>query len=127
MVDIYILYIRSILETSAVVWHSSLTQSEIKAIERVQKVALRIILRQNYENYEQALQLVELPTLYARRTVLCINFAEQCRTNPKTSDMFPRNQSTSTRNHEKFCVQFSNNQRPANSAIPYMQRLLNQV
>ena len=28
MINIYILYIRSILESSAVVWHSSITQSE---------------------------------------------------------------------------------------------------
>ena len=35
MVNIYILYIRSILETSAVVWHSSITQAESYEIERV--------------------------------------------------------------------------------------------
>ena len=43
MLQIYILYIRSILESSAVVWHSSITRAEIIAIEQVQKVALRII------------------------------------------------------------------------------------
>ena len=57
MLEIYILYIRSILESSAVVWHSSITQAEVIQIERVQKVALRIILRDEYENYSQALQL----------------------------------------------------------------------
>ena len=30
------------------------------------------------------------------------------------------------RKHEKFRVQFSNTERLRNSAIPYMQRLLNQ-
>ena len=57
MLEIYTLYIRSILESSAVVWHSSITQAEVIQIERVQKVALRIILRDEYENYSQALQL----------------------------------------------------------------------
>ena len=41
MINIYTLYIRSILESSAVVWHSDITKSEQKDIERVQKVALK--------------------------------------------------------------------------------------
>ena len=44
MLEIFILYIRSILESSAVVWHSSITQGEEMEPERVQKLALRIIL-----------------------------------------------------------------------------------
>ena len=43
LVMIYILYIRSVVENSAVVWHSSLTQGQVLEIERVQKVALWII------------------------------------------------------------------------------------
>ena len=56
MVNIYVLYIRSILETSAVVWHSSITKKERMEIERVQKVAFRIILGNDYENYPAALE-----------------------------------------------------------------------
>ena len=41
---IYVLYIRSILEQSCVVWHSSLTQENSEDLERVQKAAVRIIL-----------------------------------------------------------------------------------
>ena len=37
LVNIYILYIRSVLEQSAVVWHSSITKGEQMDIERVQK------------------------------------------------------------------------------------------
>ena len=48
MIDIYYLYIRSVVEQSAVVWHSSLTKGEQLDIERVQKVALRIILKDEY-------------------------------------------------------------------------------
>ena len=54
MVNIYILYIRSILESSAIVWHSAITNGEEMELERVQKVALRIILDSNHENYSQA-------------------------------------------------------------------------
>ena len=44
MKDIYILFVRSLLEQSATVWHSSLSQQNISDLERVQKTALKIIL-----------------------------------------------------------------------------------
>ena len=53
---IYMLQIRSKLEQSAVVWHSSLTQKNKKDLERVQKSALRIILKDRYINYNKPLQ-----------------------------------------------------------------------
>ena len=43
MVNIYILFIRSVLEQSCVVWHSALVEDDHTALERVQKAALRII------------------------------------------------------------------------------------
>ena len=57
LVEIYILYIRSVLESSAVVWNSSLTQGQEKELERVQKVALRIILKEQYENKTKLLSV----------------------------------------------------------------------
>ena len=40
MVEIYVLYIRSVVEYSCVVWHSSLTVEDSDALERSQKTAL---------------------------------------------------------------------------------------
>ena len=126
LVLIYILYIRSVVENSAVVWHSSLTKGQALEIERVQKVALRIILKHDYLNYENALKITSLPTLSDRRVHLCKTFAKKCIRNPKTSDMFPLNrQDYNTRNPEKYQVTFANTSRLAKSSIPYMQRLLN--
>ena len=126
MLDIYILYIRSILESSSVVWHSSITQAEIIAIERVQKVALRIILDDEYESYDHALRVTGLPTLKDRRTNLCKKFATNCTKSEKLCHMFPLNPSNvNTRQPEKFYVQPATTGRLADSAIPYMQRLLN--
>ena len=68
LIEIYILYIRSVVEHSAVVWHSSLTKGEQKDLERVQKAALKIILKDNYTSYEEALTATGLTTLTARRT-----------------------------------------------------------
>ena len=127
MIDIYILYIRSIVESSAVVWHSSITKSEEMKIERIQKTALRIILASEYQNYEQALQTTGLQTLKERRGVLCKKFAKNCIKNEKMCHLFPLNPSLiNTRNKEKFYVQPASTERLARSAIPYMQRLLNE-
>jgi hypothetical protein len=73
--DIYILFIRSHLEQSAVVWHSSLTENNRNDLERVQKTALKIILGNKYISYEQALQKLDLENLDDRRKSLWLNFA----------------------------------------------------
>ena len=89
MIDIYILYIRSLVERSAVVWRSSITQDKRLEIERVQKVAIRIIMKVNYVNYEISLCITELPTLEERRDHLSFTFAKKCIKSEKTSHMFP--------------------------------------
>ena len=102
MITIYILYIRSILESSAVVWHSSITKSEEIKLERVQKTALKIILDGDYVNYSTALILSGLQTLSERRSFLCKKFAKNCIKNVKMSHMFPLNPSNvNTRHQEK--------------------------
>ena len=54
---IYILFIRSILEQSATVWHSSLTNENVNDLERIQKSAIEIILRDDYTAYKQGYSL----------------------------------------------------------------------
>ena len=95
-------------------------------IERVQKVALRIILKDKYESYEQALQQCDLLTLKERRIQLCLSFAKKCVKRERNKDMFPKKEhSRSLRRPEKFVVAHAKNERLKKSAIPYMQRLLN--
>ena len=72
LIEIYILYIRSVLESSAVVWNSSLTKGQELELERVQKVALRIILKDDYENYKSAPFF--MLTSYPKRTAKCTLF-----------------------------------------------------
>ena len=57
---IYKLFIRSILEQSSVVWHSSLKMSDSKQIERVQKSATNIIMGSKYNGYKNALKYLQL-------------------------------------------------------------------
>ena len=88
---IYLIFIRSILEQSAVVWHSSLTAKNRLALERVQKNAVRVILGQNISNYKDGLQKLNLQSLNERRKLLCLRFAKNCLKNEKVKNMFPRN------------------------------------
>ena len=49
--NIYVLYIRSILEQICQVWHHTITKEEIHDLERVHKVSLKVILQDRYSNY----------------------------------------------------------------------------
>ena len=52
---VYILFIRSILEQSATVWHSSLTEENSCDLERVQKSAVKVMLQDTYNGYQNGL------------------------------------------------------------------------
>ena len=108
LVQIYILFIRSVLEQSFVVWGSSITEEESNSLEQGQKCSLRIIYQDKYISYQNALinaNLIELPE---RRKKLSLRFALKCLKNPKTSNMFQLNENyKNTRNCEKFKVPFA--------------------
>ena len=128
MINIYCLYIRSVAEQSSVVWSSSLTSGEVNDLERIQKVALRIILQSEYKDYINALKVTNLQTLRVRRSLLSQRFAIKCTKNEKMNDMFPLNQTNlNTRYSEKYVVTRAKTSRLANSAIPMMQRQLNKI
>ena len=125
---IYLTYIRSILDQSAVLWHSSLTEKNRNNIERVQKVAVRVILGRNYKNYKNGLNQLRMEKLNTRREFSCLKFAKNCLNNEKVKDIFPKSikiHKMKTRNRELFKVKFSKTKRYKKSAIPYMINLLN--
>ena len=75
---IYILFIRSILEQSATVWHSSLTEENISDIERVQKSAINVILDEKYNGYQNGLAQLGFENGNERRDHLCEQLAKKC-------------------------------------------------
>ena len=89
---------------------------------------MRIILGDKFNGYQKSLNILQLDTLKNRRENLCLNFAQKCLKNPKTKDMFPENNKAHkmlTRNQEKFKVEHAKTTRFRNSAVIYMQNLLN--
>ena len=88
---------------------------------------MKIILGQKYENYENSLEELNLENLHARREKLCKKFANKCTQNEKTKHMFPEKSTLkNTKNRSKYEVNYARTTRYFNSAIPRMQRLLNQ-
>ena len=121
------LYIRSILEQSSVVWSSSITVDEIVALERVQKCALRLIYQSEYISYCNALNMSGLTDLSNRRQKLLQNFADKCVTNEATQFMFPSHESKyNTRQPEKYQVPTALHSRSKNSPIIAMTKYLNE-
>ena len=86
-------------------------------------------MKDQYKGYKKSLLELDMETLDKRRERLCLNFAKRCLRNEKASKMFPinhKNHSMKTRNKEIYRVQHANTERLKNSALIYMQKLLNQ-
>ena len=126
--DVYVLFIRSVLEYCSVVWHSSLTKEDANILERVQKTSLRIILGESYVSYQSALEICNLKTLSERRDDRCLTFAKKCLKHEVNSRLFPLNaycHDLHDKPKEKFIVNFAKTGALQKSAIPYLQRRLN--
>ena len=133
LTHLWITYCRSVLEQSAVVWSSSLSEENKNDLERTQKSFVKLVLQKEYkteldESYENALLKLNLQKLEPRRKELCLKFAKDCIKNKKFTDLFPENENThmNTRFHEEYEVLFSNTERMKQSSIIYMQNLLNE-
>ena len=125
---IYMLQIRSKLDQSAVVWHSSLTQKNRADLERIQKSAVKCILGQSYMNYEDALMKLGLKSLEERREEMSLKFAKQCLRIEKMKRLFPRRVSCHDmikRGSDAFDIVKPKTSRYQLSAIPVMQKMLN--
>ena len=128
LLDIYILFVRSVTEYCAVAFHSSLTQEQTHKLETIQRICLKVILGDMYISYSAALEMCGLQTLAERRQKRCLDFAIKCVKHPKNQRLFPRNPETSEhflRNKEVFHVNFAKTTSYKKSAIPFCQRLLN--
>ena len=128
LLDIYVLYIRSIAEYCSVAFHSSLTIELSDKLERIQRTSLKIILGEMYINYSSALEMSGLDTLYSRRTKRCLDFALKCVKHQRNRRLFPLNSNIPAckiRYPEKYKVNFARTNTYRDSTIPFCQNLLN--
>ena len=94
MKTIYFAYIRSILEQSSNVWHTSLTQENIQNLERVQKSVCKLILQDKYKDYESACSILDIQYLYSRRQKLFEKFTLKNIRHPQFAEYFKQNNHT---------------------------------
>ena len=128
LLNIYILFIRSVTEYCSVLFHPSLTQEQSEAIEKIQAVCLRVILGDNYVSYVAATEMCGLEFLSTRREKRCLTFSQKAIDHPLNKRMFSltvKSDNHNLRNREKFQVNFARTQSYSQSSIPYCQRKLN--
>ena len=92
----------------------------------MQKVALHIILGDQYESYRNALNMTNLVTLDARRDKLCLKFAhKKTEKNIKHKNWFKPKQNVNTRHVDsKYCSTLARTNRLMKSPISYLTTLL---
>ena len=133
LVTIYLLLIRSILETNCPVFHPQLTQENKADLERVQRSVVRIILSDRHEGwwddpgYERGCQTLGLDNLDERRENLCLQFGLNCLRSERHKNLFPRLEPNQHFMREviPFAEPLTRTERYRRSPIPYIARLLN--
>ena len=129
MLDYYMKEVRVHLELAVPVWHSGLTIKLSADIERVQRVAVSIMLSNT--PYEAACATLGLKPLSVRRVELCERFAANTASETsRHSEMF---QLEKTGPHDtrgditKYREHMCNKNRFFKSPLPFLTRLLNQI
>ena len=101
-------HVRCKLEQSAPVWlwHHSLTKNDSASLEKAQKTAvLKVILKDRYKSYGDALKILKLHSFEQRRNKLTLNLAKSSLKLEKMKQLFPLNTNDhqmTIRNYEKF-------------------------
>ena len=128
LLDVYVLYIRSLLEYCSVVWHSTLTVQQSSDIENVQKLCKKIILGPYYAGYTEALDTCNLQRLDERRESRCLKFGLKSLLHPVHCNLFPVNPQVllNIPTKEHFQVNWARTDSYRMSTVPYIQRLLNE-
>ena len=124
LIDVFTLFIMSLLEYCCVSWHSALTKEQSDDIERVQRTALKVIPGTESTDYESSLKKCGIVTLHSRREKRCLTFGLRSLKHPKFKSNHPL-QSNTIRKRNKFMVNFTRTSTYKKSAVPYIQNMLN--
>ena len=130
LLEVYTKEIRSVLELAVPAWHNALTQKQSAALERVQKVAVSIILSDPITgkceySYDMGLVILDIEPLDVRRFNLCKRFAKRT-VKSRHGDIFKMNPNQhNTRLRPQFSTNKCNTERFFNSPINFLTRILN--
>ena len=117
------------MEKGAPIYTGGLTKTNIDEFESVQKSAFKIILRGQYYDYSNALNMLDELTLEERRKKISLKFAKNSVKHPKMKHLFQKQKKTKTRNGDKSGDKFIEprykTDRANNGPVNYFIRLLN--
>ena len=125
ILEYYVKEIRPLVEHGVPVWNSGLTKGQVRQLERIQKVALYIILDEKDLSYNEACSKFNLKSLSERREDLCLNFATKLYKSERSSEFFTPAVRKSRRPNlviESFC----RTKRAKNAPHNYLGRILNE-
>ena len=123
ILDYYMKEVRVHLELAVPVWHNGLTYKLTADLERVQRVAVGILV--GGVPYAQACATIGLKPLQVRRLKLCEQFAVTTASEEnRHSDLFKAQKNPRT-NKDKFREHFCRKSRFFKSPLPYLTRILN--
>ena len=94
LVHLWKLFCLSVLEQSCVVWGSSLTQENKEDLELTKRSFAKLVLRDNYKDYEGALLQLNLEKLTDRRQRLMLKLAKIGIENGHLSEYFKLRKTT---------------------------------
>ena len=125
ILDYYMKEVRVHLELAVPVWHNGLTYKLTADLERVQRVAVGILV--GGVPYAQACATIGLKPLQVRRLKLCEKFAVSTASEEsRHSDLFKAQKNPRT-NKEEFRDHFCRKSRFFKSPLLYLTRILNNV
>ena len=94
----------------------------------ITKSAVKVILGKDYVNYDEALSELKLESLEKRRETMALKFVKKSLENKNFSKLFPLREvkhGIRVRKSEKYVINQSRTKRHQESAVPYLQKLLN--
>ena len=124
ILDYYMKEIRPLAEQGVIVWNSGLTKCQVRDLEKIQKVALKIILGNKYQSFKEACKLFDIKLLSERRLDLCTNFAIKLFKSDRCKQFFtlPR---INSRSGNLVVERKVNTKRCYNAPHNYLARLIN--
>lgn len=128
ILEYYVKEIRPVVEHGVPVWHGGLTTQQSTNLERIQKVALKVILGDCYKSYEHARSIFSLDPLDERREQLCTIFAVKTFLSKRRRQFFyPPEKTKITRNSQNILVKenFTRTKIAYNAPHNYLARLVN--
>ena len=127
ILEYYLKEIRVLAEQAVPIWNSGLTKKQVDDLERIQKVALKIILAEKYENYQNACKTFNLENMATRRLTLSTNFAVRLYKSDRSSQFFTHaKQNSSRRDGNRLVVEdMPRTKRCYNAPHNYLSRLVN--